>query len=51
MGRWTGPRLIAYRDEWYDYDFGCTGPACYELGTGGPGGGDIRWHCVGETGN
>lgn len=26
-------------------------PACYELGTGGPRGGSIQWHYVGETKN
>ncbi len=52
MARWTEPRLIAYyKDEWYDDSFDYDGPACYELGTGGPRGGDIQWHYVGETGN
>jgi hypothetical protein len=51
MGRWTEPRLIAYRGEWYEDPFDYDGAACYELGTGGPRGGDIQWHYVGETNN
>ena len=51
MGRLTEPRLIAYKNEWYDDSFDYDGPACYQLGTGGPQGGDIQWHYVGETSN
>jgi hypothetical protein len=51
MGRWTQPRLIAYKDEWYDDSFDYDGPACYELGTGGPRAGNVQWHYVGETSN
>jgi hypothetical protein len=51
MGRWTKPRLIAYKNQWFDDSFDYTGPACYELGTGGPRGGNIQWHYVGETNN
>jgi len=51
MGRWTKPRLIAYKSEWYEDPFDYDGPACYQLGTGGPRGGDIQWHYVGEKSN
>jgi hypothetical protein len=47
--RWIKPRKIAqgndYFVEWIDYD----GPCVYELGTGGPRGGNIEYHYVGET--
>lgn len=33
MGRWTKPRLIAYKNQWYDDSFDYSGPVCYELGT------------------
>jgi|SRR6266581_172023 len=48
---WTTPRLLAKGNEWYDDAFDYEGPACYELGTGGPRGGKIQWHYVGETAN
>ena len=48
---WTKPRLIAYKNEWYSKSFDYEGPACYELGTGGPRSGNIEWHYVGETKN
>lgn len=48
---WTGPRLIAVKGKWFDEFFDHNGPACYELGTGGPRGGNVQWHYVGETGN
>ena len=48
---WTAPRLLAKGNEWYDDSFDYDGPACYELGTGGPRGGNIRVHYVGETAN
>ena len=48
---WTFPRLIATRNEWFDDWCDHDGPARYELGTGGPRGGQIEWHYVGETGN
>jgi hypothetical protein len=48
---WTLQRLIAVKGEWFDQPFDYDGPACYELGTGGPRGGNIQWHYVGETGN
>ena len=51
MSRWTEPRLIAFKNEWYSESFDYEGPACYELGTGGPRGGNIQWHYVGETSN
>lgn len=44
-------RLLADKGRWYDDEFDYTGAACYELGTGGPRGGDIQPHYVGETGN
>jgi hypothetical protein len=48
---WTAWRKIADRYEWYSAGFDYDGPACYELGTGGPRGGSIQPHYVGETGN
>jgi hypothetical protein len=48
---WTTPRLLAYKNEWYDASLDHRGPACYEIGTGGPRGGGIEWHYVGETAN
>jgi len=48
---WTRPRLLAYLNEWYDASLDHDGPACYEIGTGGPRGGNIVWHYVGETAN
>src|SRR5438874_1449478 len=49
--RWTDWRILADRRNWYDDDFDYTGPACYELGTGGPRAGRIQSHYVGETAN
>ncbi len=49
--RWTNWRLLATADEWCDDRCDWTGPACYELGTGGSRGGRIRIHYVGETAN
>lgn len=48
---WTMPRLLATKEEWFDHSFDYAGPACYELGTGGPRGGRMQWHYVGETCN
>jgi hypothetical protein len=48
---WTQPRLLAYKSKWSDASLDHRGPACYEIGTGGPRGGNIEWHYVGETGN
>jgi hypothetical protein len=48
---WTEWRLLADRKSWYGDDFDYDGAACYELGTGGPRGGNIEPHYVGETGN
>ena len=48
---WTRARLLAYKNEWYDASLDHEGPACYEIGTGGPRGGNIEWHYVGETVN
>lgn len=48
---WTQWRKLADRNGWYDDIFDYEGPCCYELGTGGPRGGDIQPHYVGETGN
>jgi len=42
---------LANRKEWFDGQFDHDGPSCYELGTGGPRGGDIQPHYVGETKN
>ena len=46
---WTRPRLIAVKGRWFSDLLDNNGPACYELGTGGPRGGNIQWHYVGET--
>ena len=46
---WTHPRLLASKKEWYKDNFDHEGPACYEIGTGGPRGN--AWHYVGETVN
>ena len=51
MPRWTNKRKIACGSEWYGDQFDYEGPACYELGTGGPKGGNIQWRYVGETSN
>ena len=36
---------------WFSDFLDHDGPACYEIGTGGPRGGRIQWHYVGETNN
>ena len=46
---WTNWRKLAEKGVWYDDDFDYDGPACYELGTGGPRGGQIEIHYVGDT--
>ena len=43
---WTFPRLIPAGNDWFDDWCDYDGPACYELGTGGPRGGQIEWHYV-----
>jgi hypothetical protein len=48
---WTTWRLLANRKDWFDDRFDYEGPACYELGTGGPRGGAIQAHYIGETKN
>ncbi len=48
---WTYWRKLAEGDEWFDEVFDYDGPACYELGTGGPRGGNIESMYVGETAN
>lgn len=48
---WTNPRLLANKEEWFDASLDREGPACYEIGTGGPLGGKMEWHYVGETQN
>jgi hypothetical protein len=48
---WTEWRLLANRKEWFDDQLDYEGPSCYELGTGGPRGGNIQPHYVGETKN
>ena len=48
---WTRPRVIAVKGKWVPELLDNDGPACYELGTGGPRGGNIQWHYVGETTN
>jgi hypothetical protein len=48
---WTGWRKIAERSKWFGDEIDHDGPACYELGLGGPRGGDMRIVYVGETVN
>ena len=48
---WTGWRKIAERSVWFDDEIDHDGPACYELGLGGPRRGDMRIVYVGETVN
>lgn len=48
---WTKWRLLACGNEWYNQSFDYEGPSCYELGTGGPRGGRIQPHYIGETRN
>lgn len=49
MGVWTKWRKIADRHSWFDDQLDWDGPACYELGIGGPRGGGIKIVYVGET--
>jgi hypothetical protein len=51
MSRWTHWRRIADRREWFGESLDWDGPACYELGIGGPRRGDFRIVYVGETVN
>src|SRR5206468_2569695 len=51
MPRWTTWRKIADRQGWYGDSLDWDGPACYELATAGPRGGDLRIVYVGETSN
>jgi len=51
MGCWTRWRLLARGKEWYSHLLDYDGPSCYELGTGGPRGGAIQPHYIGETMN
>jgi len=51
MSRWTHWRKIADRRSWYDDSLDWDGPACYELATAGPRGGNLRIVYVGETSN
>lgn len=46
---WTEWSLLATPNEWFCGDLTYTGASCYELGTGGPRGGKIQIHYVGET--
>jgi hypothetical protein len=46
---WTNWKKLADREYWYDDEFDYNGPACYELGIGGPNYGNIRPVYVGET--
>jgi hypothetical protein len=48
---WTNWRKIAEGNTWFGDALDHEGPACYELGLGGPRGGDIGPSYVGETGN
>ena len=49
--RWTAWRKLAQGRNWYSEEFDHDGPACYELGIGGPRGGAITPVYVGETKN
>ena len=51
MSAWTRWRRIASHREWYDDELDWDGPACYELGLGGPRGGIKHIVYVGETVN
>src|SRR5574337_2025800 len=51
MSKWTAWRKLADKKHWYDDDFDYDGPACYELGIGGPRRGNIQTVYVGETSN
>jgi hypothetical protein len=51
MSAWTQWRKIADKRGWYGDDLDWDGPACYELATGGPRGGNLRIIYVGETAN
>lgn len=46
---WTEWRFLANAEEWSNGELDWDGPAVYELGIGGPCGGDIRIMYVGET--
>lgn len=48
---WTEWRMLMSKKEWFSEVLDHNGPACYELGTGGPRGGSIQIHYVGETCN
>ena len=48
---WTRWRKLAEGKRWFDDSFDYDGPACYELATSGPRGGDMEIHYVGETKN
>jgi hypothetical protein len=41
---WTRARLLAYKNDWFDASLDYEGPACCEIGTGGPRGGNLEWH-------
>ena len=51
MVGWTRWRKLADRRYWYDDEFDYEGPACYELGIGGPRYGNMKQVYVGETAN
>jgi GIY-YIG domain-containing protein len=51
MSKLTNWRKFADRRHWYAESFDYDGPACYELGLGGPRGGNIQPIYVGETAN
>ena len=51
MSKWTKWRKLAEKNYWYDDKFDYEGPACYELGIGGPRYGNIKPVYAGETGN
>lgn len=51
MSRWTEWRKLADSRHWYPEELTWDGPACYELGIGGPRKGAMRTVYVGETDN
>jgi len=51
MSRWTEWRKLADKKYWYPNEFDYEGPACYELGIGGPNYDNIQPVYVGETSN
>ncbi len=49
MSNWTDWRKLAEKNKWFNDELDYDGPSCYELGIGGPNGGNIQPKYVGET--